>query len=53
MLITLDSGIYVGPGKVGKNYKRRALKIWQKFEVFVMKKPENFIFPIFDKRTAF
>ena len=44
MLITLDSGIYVGPGKVGKNYKRRALKIWQKFEVFVKKKTGKFYF---------
>ena len=53
---TLDSGIDVGQeinigtGKFGKNNKRRALnkrrtlKIWQKFEVFVMKKLEAEMF---------
>ena len=59
---TLDSGIdveqeiNVGGGKSGKNNKRRALnnrkawKVWQKFQAFVMKKPEKNIFPIFDTK---
>ena len=67
-MLTLDSGIdvgqgiNVGPGKFGKNDKRRALnnsrpwKIWQNFEVFIMKPTPN-IFPIldtkFNKRRAF
>ena len=50
---TLDSKIdvwqeiNVGPGKFGKKNKRRALnnrrawKIWQKFEVFIMKKTKK------------
>ena len=55
--IDVRQGINVGPGKFGKNNKRRALnnrktwKVWQKFEAFVMKKPKKKnIFPIFDDK---
>jgi hypothetical protein len=55
-LDTLDSGIDVGqeinigPGKFGKNDKRRALnkrrkwKMWKNFEVFVKKKLEKIFY---------
>ena len=45
--------INIGPGKFGKKNKyrsmdnRRAWKIWQKFEVFVMKKLKKKYFPDF------
>ena len=61
---TLESGIDIGQeinvglGKFGQKNKHRAWKIWQKFEIFVMKKNgEKNIFPIFytkfNKRRAY
>ena len=45
--------INIGPGKCGNTNKWRALnRAWisQEFEVFVMKKQEKIIYPIFDTR---
>ena len=44
--------INIGPRKFGKRNKRRAWKIWQKFEVFVMKK-NDFFLAKFNKCRAF
>ena len=53
----MGQGIHVGPGNFGKKNKRRALnnrracEIWQKFEVFIMKKTKKKIaFPILDTK---
>ena len=48
--IDVGQEINVGHGKFDKNNKRGAWKFWHKFEVFVMKKPENIFILIFDNR---
>ena len=56
---TLESGQRknIGSGKFDKNNKHRALnkrrawKIWQKFEDFCYENMEKIIFPIFDNKS--